>query len=92
VGFLLDEGAVTFDPSAPATDGNPGAFTVHFEKMPTAIEKLMKVVGLIKATNDRAGANALVAKYVDGAKVPQKLITDRELKYPKQSLVYSVSL
>jgi hypothetical protein len=92
VGFLLDDGAVTFDPAALATDGNPGAFTIHFEKMPAAIDKLMKVVGLIKATNDKAGANALVARYVDGPRVPQKLITDRELKYPKQSLVYSVEL
>jgi hypothetical protein len=92
VGFLLDEGAITFDANAAATDGNPGALTLHFEKMPAAIEKLMKVVGQIKATNDRAGANALVAKYVDGPRVPQKLITDRELKYPKQSLVYSVAL
>ena len=92
VGFLLDEGAVTFDPNALAADGNAGAFTIHFEKMPAAVEKLMKVVGQIKATNDKAGANALVLKYVDGPKVPQKLITDRELKYPKQSLVYSVAM
>ena len=34
----------------------------------------------------------LVAKYVDGDRVPQKVITDRVLKYPKQSLVYSVGL
>ena len=46
VGFLMDEGAVTFDPAAaPAADGSAGALTIHFEKMPQAVDKMMKVVG-----------------------------------------------
>ena len=92
LGFLLDDGAVTFDPNGASADGQKGAFTIHFDRMPAAVEKMMNVVGLIKAKNDKAGAMALVAKYVDGDRVPQKLIADRELKYPKQSLVYSVGL
>jgi hypothetical protein len=92
VGFLLDDGALTFDPAATAADGSKGAFSFHFEKVPAAVERMMRVVGQIKATNDKAKALGLAAKYVDGERVPQGVITDRELKYPKQSLVYAVKL
>ena len=93
LGFLLDEGALTFDPKAPAANGkDAGAFTIHFEKMPAAIDKMMKVVGAMKASGDRVGAEALAKKYVDGTVVPQKLITERVLRNPKQNFVYSVKL
>lgn len=92
VGFLMDEGAITFDAAAPAADGSVGAFAIHFDKMPAAVDKMMKVVGHIKATSDKKAALALAARYVDGDRVPQKLVTERELKYPKQSLVYAVRL
>ena len=52
----------------------------------------MKLVGLIKAKNDKAGAEALAKKYVDGNVVPQALIAQRELLYPRQSFVYAVDL
>jgi hypothetical protein len=91
VGFLLDEGALVFDPAAPAADGtDKGAFSIKFEKLPGAFDKLMKVVATIKAKNDKAGADALIAKYVDGPVVPQKLIADRELRFPQTSYVYGV--
>jgi hypothetical protein len=92
VGFLLDEGAVTFDSATPSANGGAGAFTIHFDKMPAAVEKLMGVVAHIKATHDKKAALAIAARYADGDRVPQKLITERELKYPKQSLVYAVRL
>jgi hypothetical protein len=92
VGFFLDEKAMTFDPSAKAADGSVGALAIDWDRFPKAVEKLMQRVGQIKATNDKRGASQLVAKYVDGPRVPQKLITDRELAYPKQSLVYAVGL
>jgi hypothetical protein len=93
IGFLMDEGALTFDPNAPAANGmDKGAFIIHTEKFPAAADKLMKVVGLIKAKNDKAGAEALVKKYVDGNAVPQPLITERELRYPRQSFVYAVDM
>jgi hypothetical protein len=91
VGFLLDEGALAFDPAAPAANGaDKGAFAIHFDKLAPAFEKLMKVVAGIKATNDRPGAEALVAKYVDGPVVPQKLIAERELRFPQTTYVYAV--
>ena len=71
-----------------ATD--KGAFTMHFDKLPAAFEKLMKVVATLKAKNDKPAADALVAKYVDGTVVPMKLITERELRFPQTTYVYAV--
>ncbi|MGD0524008.1 MAG: hypothetical protein ABSE49_02625 [Polyangiaceae bacterium] len=91
VGFLLDEGALVFDPAAPAANGTDrGAFAMKLEKLPAAFEKLLKVVATIKATNDKAGADVLIAKYVDGTVVPQSLIAERELRYPQTSYVYGI--
>jgi hypothetical protein len=93
VGFLMDEGVITFDANAPAASGkDKGAFTIHYEKFPAAAEKLMKVVGLVKAKADKAGAEALTKRYVDGPAVPQAIITERELRYPRQSFVYAIDM
>ncbi len=93
IGFLLDEGALGWDASAVAANGKDrGALTIHFEKMPAAIDKLMKLVGALKATGDKAGAEALAKKYVDGGVVPAKAITERWLRNPKASFVYAVEL
>ncbi len=93
IGFLMDEGVLTFDPNAPAASGkDQGAFTIHYEKFPAAADKMMKAVGLLKAKNDKAAAELLVKKYVDGPAVPQSLITERELRYPRQSFVYAVDM
>jgi hypothetical protein len=53
---------------------------------------MMKLVGALKATANRAGAEALAKKYVDGSVVPQKLIAERMLRSPKASFVYSVKM
>ena len=93
IGFLLDEGAMTFDPNAIAANGtDKGAFTIFLEKMPAASDKLMRLVGAIKASGDKAGAEALSKKYVDGDVVPHKLITERVLRHPKASFVYAMDL
>jgi len=93
LGFLMDEGALTFDPNELAANGtDKGAFTIHYERFPAAAEKLMGVVGLIKAKNDKAAAEVMTTKYVDGDRVPQSLITERELRYPRQSFVYAVDM
>jgi hypothetical protein len=95
IGFLLDEGALTWDAKATAANGKDvGALSIHYEKMPAAVEKLMKLVGGLKAKGDRAGAEALAKKYVDTAKsvVPHKTIAERWLRNPKSSFVYSVKM
>jgi hypothetical protein len=89
----MDEGALTWDPNATAADGtDKGAFTMHFDKMPAASEKLMKLVGLIKASTDKAGAQKLSDRYVDGDVVPQSIILDRWTRAPRASFVYAVDL
>lgn len=93
LGFLLEEKAITFDPNAPAANGrDKGAFIIHYELLPAAIEKLMRLVGSLKATNDKNQALDLVHKYVDGNVVPQSLIADRILRFPKASFVYAMDL
>ena len=93
IGFLLDENAISFDPGAMAANGqDKGAFTIHFDLLAPAVEKLMVLVGGIKATNDLAKAEELIRKYVDGAIVPHAMIAERLLRFPKASFVYSVDL
>ena len=89
VGFLLKEGALTFDKEATAANGkDKGAFIVHFDKFPAAAEKLMKLVGSIKAKGSKAQAEALVKEFVDGDIVPKSLIEERSLRHPKAAFLY----
>ena len=91
IGFLMEEGAITFDADTlAANEKDKGAFTLHFDKLPAAIAKLMKVAGVIKAQGDKAKAEALVKKYVDGDTVPMKLIAERSLRHPKATFLYAI--
>src|SRR5258705_443395 len=93
IGFLIDEGAIIWDPKEPAANGkDTGAFKIQFDKLPAAIDKLMKVVGGLKASGDKAGAEALAKKYVDGSVIPQAIITERLLRNPRPTFVYALSL
>jgi len=93
LGYLLDQGALTWDAKATAANGkDAGALVIHPEKLAPAADRLMKLVAGLKARGDRAGARELIAKYVDGAVVPHAAISERFLRTPKPSLVYSVSL
>ncbi len=91
IGFLLDEGALRWDPKATAANGkDAGAFVIVWDKIPKATEKLMKLVATIKAKNDDKAARALAAKYVEGKVVPQAIIAERWLRLPSTSFVYAV--
>jgi hypothetical protein len=91
LGFLIDAGAVKFDPATPAANGtDKGAFVLDYDKLPAAIDALMKIAGDIKAKGDKAAMEALAKKYVDGEIVPMQLITERLLRYPKVNFVYAV--
>lgn len=93
VGFLLDQGALTWDAKGAAANGKDvGAMTIHFDKVPAAVEELMKTVGGLKASGDKAGAEALAKKYVEGPVVPQAIITERLLRNPRTTFVYSLDL
>lgn len=91
LGFAIDQGALTWDAAAPASNGTDhGAFSVHYDRFPATFGKLMKTVGTIKATGDKAGAQALVARYVDGSVVPLATIAERVLRLPQSTVVYAV--
>jgi hypothetical protein len=91
MGILIDEGALVWDENATAANGkDKGAFRLAFDKVVPAIDHMMSKVAQIKAKNDRKGAEALAARYVDGDVVPQKLIAERFLRFPKASFVFAV--
>jgi len=91
IGFLMDEHAITWDDKATAANGTDhGAFVIDFDRMPKAVEKLMRIVGSIKAKNDVTGAIALSKKYVDGTVVPQAVIAERCLRFPSPNFVYAI--
>lgn len=93
IGFLLDKGALTWDPKAIAANGaDRGALVLHPAKLVPAVNEMMKVVAGIKARGDRKAAEALSKKYVDGKIVPHKTIQERFQRFPKASFVYTVKL
>ena len=94
IGYLIDHGALTWDANATAANGtDKGAFTIHADKLVPVAKEMMKDIAGIKARGDKAAAEALIAKYVDAETVvPHKLISERFLRHPKPSFVYSVAL
>ncbi len=93
IGAMLESGALTFDPEAMAANGtDKGAFVIHLEKMADCVDRLMKQVAKIKATGDKDALNDLRFKHVEGKAIPFDLITERMLRLPKTSFVYSVKL
>jgi hypothetical protein len=91
IGILMDAGALLWDPKATAANGTDiGAFTIVDGKMVKAIDDMMKQVAGIKARGDAKAANALIAKYVDGPAVPQAVVAERFLRFPKASFVFAV--
>ncbi len=93
VGFLMEAGAISFNADAMAANGtDKGAFALHLDKWPEAVNNLMAVAGKIKAQGDKAKAEELIGKYVDGKIVPMEIIKERLLRYPKASFVYSIKM
>ena len=94
LGFLIEKGALVWDPDAKAANGtDTGAFVLQADKLVPAIEEMMTLVAGIKARGDRKAAEALLAKYVDSSEiVPHETIRERFLRHPKASFVYSVEL
>jgi hypothetical protein len=93
IGYLIEKGVLTWDDKAAAANGkDTGAFTIHSDKIVPVVDELMKLVAGIKARGDKAAAEALIKKYVDGTVVPHATIKDRLLRFPKASFVYSVTM
>ena len=94
IGYMIDKGALTWDANATAANGkDKGAFTIHVDKLTPVADEMMKEFAGIKARGDKAAAEKLIARYVDSEDVvPHKIISERLLRFPKGSYVYSVGL
>ncbi len=92
---FMRAGAMTWAADRPAANKkDPGRFSIHYDKMPAAIEKLMQKTGRIKAQGDKKAAEALLEDLIKGPgfePVHQKEIKERILRQPKASFVYSVT-
>lgn len=93
VGFLLEEKALIFDAEEMAANGkDKGAYRLDFEKLPRVIDRMMALVGQIKSKQDKAAADQLTSKYVDGQPEHHARIAERCLRYPQPNFVYAVEL
>jgi hypothetical protein len=96
LGWLVEQGAVTFKADERAANGaDEGCFEVALDAMPAAVRSLMREVAQIKSQGDRSRAQKLITQYVDATGEKQKLhpiITERVLRQPKASFVYSIRL
>jgi hypothetical protein len=94
LGFLIEHGALAWDPAAKAANGSDtGAFAIDRDKLVPAIDAMTTLVTGIKARGDRKAAEELLKKYVDSSEVvPHAMIAERFLRHPKMSFVYSVAL
>jgi hypothetical protein len=93
LGLLLKEKAVTFNPDGVAANGKDrGTFRIDFAKMHPTLVKMAREIGQIKAQGDKKKAEDLTRAYVDGNARLRDLITERYLRYPKQSFVYAVDI
>jgi hypothetical protein len=96
VGFLRKERALSWNPDETAANGkDKGCMSIELQAFPDAARKLMAAVAQIKAKGDVDAARALVAEFVDGKGELQQImstITERYLRSPRASFVYSIRL
>jgi hypothetical protein len=96
LGSLMKAGAISWQADQPAANGkDQGCVEINFEALPAAIESLETTVLQIKASGDKKRAEELKAQFVDAddefARIKSTL-TERWLRAPKASFVYSVRL
>jgi len=95
LGAFFDAGVVTWRSNSPAANGtDQGCIQIDFNGLPVAVKEFETTVLEIKASGDKDRAEELKAKYVDAkddfADVKAS-ITERWLRAPKASFVYSVN-
>jgi hypothetical protein len=94
LGSFIKSGAVSWKGNEMAANGSdPGCLEIDFKKMPAAIEALETAVLRIKARADKAAAEKLKADFVDGKNdfaAIKDIVTDRWLRAPKATYVYSL--
>lgn len=94
MGALREAGVLTWHPDTMAANGSDkGCFEVDLAKWGPAVDKLAGRVLRVKGKGDKKDALAMVAAYVDD-KGPwselRAVITERWLRAPKASFVYSI--
>lgn len=96
VGWLLKAGAVAWKADEMAANGtDKGCFTVTADKLKPAIAELEKLVVGIKARGDKDEATKLRTEHCDAEgewKKVRGIISERWLRNPKTSFVYSIAL
>ena len=91
LGMLMEDGAITFDKDAMAANGkDKGAFSLHIDKFPASVDRMMSEIAKIKATGNKDALVALQKKHVEGKEIPFDVISERMLRIPKTTFVYSV--
>ncbi|MFK7987202.1 MAG: hypothetical protein AB8I08_14355 [Sandaracinaceae bacterium] len=93
VGFLMDQNVLSWDPEAQAADGETtGAFNLDYTRFAEVVNELMTQVMHIKGAGDRAAAEALATRFVDGDVVPMDTIAERYQRFPRTSFVYAFQM
>jgi hypothetical protein len=96
LGWLMKNGAAVWKPEEMAANGkDKGCFSIALDKFPGAVKSLMTEVAQIKGKGDKARAEKLIKDYVDVTGDKRKVhdvITERVLRSPKPSFVYSIKL
>lgn len=94
LGYLMKEKALTWNAGELADNGrDQGCFALDLSTLAPAVKKMMTTVGQVKAKYDKKRGEALRAEFVDDKGVYAKareVITERMLRSPKPSFVYSV--
>jgi len=94
VGALMEAGAMHWHKERMAANGaDRGCLEIDFEALPPAVEALETQVLEIKASGDKARAEALKAQFVDADdafSIIKSAVTERWLRAPKASFVYSL--
>jgi hypothetical protein len=94
LGFLRKNRVVTWHPAMKAANGqDTGCFTIDHARFHPVAERMMKVVGGIKARGDKPLAMSLLKEHVDaGGETARMLsvIKERWLRAPKASFVYAI--
>ncbi|MBX3186372.1 MAG: hypothetical protein KF819_05120 [Labilithrix sp.] len=96
LGWLMKNGAVTWKADETAANGkDKGCFSLALDKFPAQVKALMIEVAQIKGKGDKGRAEKLIKEYVDvtgDKKKVHEVITERVLRSPKPSFVYSIKL
>jgi hypothetical protein len=95
LGWLIDEGALTWEQSLAASGADTGCFELHVDALPAAIDSLAAEVFRIKGAMDVPAAEALETRYVEpdgGAPAWHAILEARFQREPQPSFTYTLVL